>query len=556
MKSVLIKLFNLKKYISISVLSLIYTLLLIFGTSYMKCGDASLVFKHWILSILAVIIIFIVFRGLVMLLFTSLDRCKDNTSENKKISKFRKIFDKHPFLVSIIIIIILWLPYIISFYPAILSPDPSYQIKQYFGIPNKYSDYSVMIDPNVTITNHHPVIHTLLLGTSLKIGHIIGNDNLGLFIYSVIQILILSSVLSFTISYMTKINTSYKYRILALLIYGLVPMFPLYAMSAVKDVIFSSLIILYIIMIYHVIKNKDFNLKAKHLIFMLILLIFIVLFRNNGFHVILLSFPFLIIFDKKNFKKLLIVFILFLGFNYSYNNIILPGFKITPGSKREMLSIPFQQTARYVKYHDDLTDEEYEIYDKVLDMSDLASRYKPEISDPVKNKFNKYTTEEDLNEYFKYWFKDLLKDPVLYVDATINNTYGYFYPFKTNWYVYYKYDTRIVKDGFNYHYNSLNTSRNYLSSFADKFPYIPIIGLMSNIGFNTWILFFLITYLIYKKKYRGMIYLIPSFVVLLVCVASPANTYFRYAMPYIFAMPIIIGLFMNYIKGSEEYEKK
>lgn len=491
-----------------------------------------------------------------MLLFTSLDRCKDNTSENKKISKFRKIFDKHPFLVSIIIIIILWLPYIISFYPAILSPDPSYQIKQYFGIPNKYSDYSVMIDPNVTITNHHPVIHTLLLGTSLKIGHIIGNDNLGLFIYSVIQILILSSVLSFTISYMTKINTSYKYRILALLIYGLVPMFPLYAMSAVKDVIFSSLIILYIIMIYHVIKNKDFNLKAKHLIFMLILLIFIVLFRNNGFHVILLSFPFLIIFDKKNFKKLLIVFILFLGFNYSYNNIILPGFKITPGSKREMLSIPFQQTARYVKYHDDLTDEEYEIYDKVLDMSDLASRYKPEISDPVKNKFNKYTTEEDLNEYFKYWFKDLLKDPVLYVDATINNTYGYFYPFKTNWYVYYKYDTRIVKDGFNYHYNSLNTSRNYLSSFADKFPYIPIIGLMSNIGFNTWILFFLITYLIYKKKYRGMIYLIPSFVVLLVCVASPANTYFRYAMPYIFAMPIIIGLFMNYIKGSEEYEKK
>ena len=556
MKNVLIKLFNLKKYISISVLSLIYTLLLIFGTSYMKCGDASLVFKHWILSILAFIIIFIVFRGLVMLLFTFIDRCKDNTRENKKISKFRKIFYKHPFLVSIIIIIVLWLPYIISFYPAILSPDPSYQIKQYFGIPNKYSDYSVMIDPNVTITNHHPVIHTLLLGTSLKIGHIIGNDNLGLFIYSVIQILILSSVLSFTISYMTKINTSYKYRILALLIYGLVPMFPLYAMSAVKDVIFSSLIILYIILIYHLIKNKDFKLKAKHLIFMLILLIFIVLFRNNGFHVILLSFPFLIMFDKKNLKKLLIVFILFLGFNYSYNNIILPGFKITPGSKREILSIPFQQTARYVKYHDDLNNEEYEIYDKVLDMSDLASRYKPEISDPVKNKFNKYTTEEDLNEYFKYWFKDLLKDPVLYVDATINNTYGYFYPFKTNWYVYYKYDTRIVKDGFNYHYNSLNTSRNYLSSFADKFPYIPIIGLMSNIGFNTWILFFLITYLIYKKKYRGMIYLIPSFVVLLVCVASPANTYFRYAMPYIFAMPIIIGLFMNYIKGSEEYEKK
>jgi len=555
MKETLKESFNLRNKKSVTVLGLIYSLLLIFGTSYMQVGNASLVFENKLISVFALIILLVIFRTLIIVLFNFLDNYK--VKDNKKNSKFRNYFEKYPFIVSMIVIIILWLPYIISFYPAILSPDPSFQIKQFFGIPNKYSEYSILLDENVIITNHHPVVHTLLLGSCLKLGVNIGNDNLGLFLYSIIQILILSSVLSCTIKYMTKIKTPYKYRLLALLIYGLVPMFPLYAMSAVKDVIFTSLTILYIILVYHLVKNKKEKLKLDDLILIFILLVLMMLFRNNGFHVILLSFPFVIFANKENFKKLLLVFIVFLGFNYSYNNLILPSFKITPSSPREKFSIPFQQTARYVKYHDNLTEEEYNIYDKVLDMSDLASRYKPEISDPVKNKFNRYTTDKELKEYFKTWFNDLLKDPVLYIDSTINNTYGYFYPPKTNWYVYYKYDTRIVKDGFDYHYNGLKTSRKILSNFAIAYPYIPIIGWISNIGFNTWILFFLVTYLIYKKKYRGIIYLIPSYIALLICVASPVNAYFRYAMPIVFALPLTLALFYDYIRErSEIYEKK
>ena len=543
---------DIRKKVSVTILSLIYSILLVFGTSYKKVGNATLVFDNIFLSILIFIVLFFLSRTLILFLYKYLDNYK---IKNKKKSKFNNLLDKHPFIVSMIIILILWLPYIISFYPIILSPDPSFQIKQFFGIPNKYSDYSIMLDKSVTITNHHPVIHTLLLGTCLKFGNLINCDNLGLFLYSIIQITILSSVLSLTISYMTKLKISYKYRLIVLLIYSLVPMFPLYAMSGVKDVIFTSLIILYVMLIYYLIKNKKDTLRIKKVILIILLLIFIMLFRNNGFHIILLSFPFVLLINRKNLKKLLIIFIIFLSFNTCYNKVILPHFKITPSSVREILSIPFQQTARYVKYNK-LTKEEYEIYDKVLDMSDLAKRYKPEISDPVKNKFNKYTTDKELKEYFSTWLKDLTKDPVTYVDATTNNIYGYFYPFKLNWYVYYKYDTRIVSDGFNYHYNNLNTSRDILSTFAIYYPYIPIIGLVSNIGFNTWILFFITAYMFHKKKYYDIIYLLPSYVALLVCMASPVNAYFRYAMPYVFAMPLTIGIFLDVIKGSVKNEKK
>lgn len=551
-----------KENIVIYILSVIFSLLSVFGYSYENYGNASLIFKNSLnigLSLLVLIVLFFLFKVSISKLYSWLDKKKMiDDNKNKKKGKFRKIFNSHPFIVSMIFMLICWLPYIISFYPAILSPDPSFQIKQFFGIDNKYSTYVNLIDPNVIITNHHPVIHTLLLGNCLKIGNIIGNDNFGLFIYSFIQILVLSSVLSYTIKYMNKLNVPYKLKLLFLLIYSFVPMFPFYSMSAVKDVIFTSLVILYIILIYDIFKNKELGISNKKIFYMVFLMILLVLFRNNGIHMIMLSFPLLIFLCKNIWKKLLFVFLIILGFNTCYNKVVLPYFKITPGSIREQLSIPFQQTARFVKYNSHmLTDEDRYIIDRVLIIPDLASRYNPKLSDPVKNKFNRYATDEEIKDYFGVWVKHLFKDPVLYVDATINNVYGYFYPFTSNWYIYHNYNDTIVEDGFNYHFiDEFAGSRKFLKEFGIGFPSIPIIGFISNIGFNVWILFMLVGYLIYSKKNAGIVILLPSLVLLLVCVASPANTYFRYAMPYVFAMPIMICMVLNYVKCGGKNEKR
>ena len=536
-----------KKIITL-ILSIIYSTCIIIGNSFMLTNSFKYIEKNLFINITVYIIFIFIFYMLLNIIFTKLDNIKLNKNKCSKIKnlKLYSLFDKKTFLFCLIFIIICWLPYIISFYPIILSPDPSFQIRQYFGIPNKYSDYSIILDPNVTITNHHPVIHTLLLGTCLKLGTLINNVNLGLFFYSLIQIIILSSTLAYTIKFLKDNNISDKYLILMLLVYSFVPVFPFYSMSAVKDVIFGSLIILYIIALYKIIKADD--IKFKNIIKLIILLILIILFRNNGIHTIILSLPFLL-FIKKNKKyklKILAILIFIIGFNYSYNSIILPYFKITPTSIRETLSIPFQQTARYVKEHGkEITEEEKKAIDKVLKYDTLADRYQYEISDPVKNEYNKYATSEDLKKYFNVWFSEFKKHPKTYFEATINNTYGYYYPLKTNWYFYHKYDKRITEDGFDYHYNDLKKSRIILSIYGKIFSYIPILNVFVNIGFNVWLLIFMFAYLFYKKKYKELIYLLPSLVLVLVCIASPVNTYFRYALPYVFALMLNFGLFMK-----------
>jgi len=239
----------------------------------------------------------------------------------------------------------------------------------------------------------------------------------------------------------------------------------------------------------------------------------------------------------------------------SYTTILLPKLHITEGSIREVLSIPFQQTARFVLYHEnELSQKDKEIIDNILNISDLKERYDPTFADKVKNKFNKYATKEDLKKYFNVWLKGLIKHPETYIAATINNTFGYYYPNTHHWYIYYEYDSRLEEAGFNYHYNNLENIRNILSSYGVSFPYIPVLGLIVNIGFSTWLIIIIFAYIIKLKQYKYLNYLIPSIILILVCIASPVNTYFRYALPNVFSIPIIISMFIS-IRNEVNYEK-
>lgn len=530
----------------IKILSGILSLLMVFGNSYKNFGDASLVFDkviYFIIAILSAIGYFYVFSEIILKVFVFFDNYKVKDSKNK----FLNLLKKHPFIFSLVFIILCWLPYIIAFYPIILSPDPSYQIKQFFGIRTKYADYAILLDENVVMTNHHPVLHTILLGGCLKLGSFLVNDNFGLFIYSLIQIITLVSVFSFLIKYMLqKMNLSLKYCWISLIIFALVPIFPMYAMSAVKDVLFTAFLILYIVFLHNILKFKMKDYKYYHYLALFLVMMLVILFRNNGLYIILLSFPFIIFTNNEIYKRLLIIFILVLSFNFCYSKVILPYFKITPGSIREVLSIPFQQTARYVKYHgDELSTRDKKIIDKILGIDDLVTRYNPNLADPVKNNYNKYATTDDLKKYFEVWFSGLLKHPATYIDATIDNVYGYFYPNKLSWTVYYKYDNRIVEDGFNYHYNKLDNLREHLANFARSYSKVPVLGLISNISFMVWICFILTGYLIYSKRKKDIIVLLPALISILICVASPANTYFRYALPYIFSMPFMLGCILE-----------
>lgn len=557
---------NNKRDICKIILAILYSLFTVFGYSYYKTNSWNLIFLNvdqFCKALIVIIGYYIFFKMVITYVFDNIiEKIKYKSSKNKI---YNYIFEKHSIIIPLILILLAWVPYLITYYPGIICADSHSQLMQYYGLDlpeNTSSNSTLLIDENVKLTNHHPVLHTLILGTCTRIGKMIGNDNLGVFLYTIMQFLLVAFTLAYILNYMKKLKINKWIRILSLIFFDLMPIFPYYAIGITKDVPFFCFITLYLIELYDFMKmKKNQKITKGKLAKILIFAILTCLFRNNGIYTIMLSLPLLALINKANREKILISSLLIFLMYEAFIKILLPVvFKIPNSGVREMLSVPFQQTARYVReYGDELTPKEIKTIDKLLNYETLAQRYNPTRSDYVKIKYNKIATSDDLKEYFKLWFKHFFKHPDVYLESFINNYYGYlylecdvveytlgftFYPISMK-------DEGIL----NYNYiEDFAEGRKVLNEFMEASQKLPIISLTTNIAFNNWLVLGMITYLIYKKKYRGVVFFMPIAANILICFVSPVNAYFRYMMPNIFAMPLIIGVFLNIVNTNMEGE--
>ena len=106
----------------------------------------------------------------------------------------------------------------------------------------------------------------------------------------------------------------------------------------------------------------------------------------------ILFIPFILLYYKKNFKKLSIIFVSILAITIIYDKALTHIFKIENGPRVEMFSFVVQQFAR--TYNKDNISKEYKEDIKSLFLNNSLKDYNSHLSDPVKSNFN---TEELLN---------------------------------------------------------------------------------------------------------------------------------------------------------------
>ena len=267
-------------------------------------------------------------------------------------------------------------------------------------------------------------------------------------------------------------------------------------------------------------------------------------FRHNGYLTVLLTGLFLLIL-KLNRKKVLLSLLAITLVHFCFKGVI-NYYQIAPTSLREVLSLPIQQTAALIVNNEDIIElEDRLVIDKIIDYNSVKENYNPELSDPVKNTYNKDATKEELIEYFKVWFKYLLKKPKTYIEATINNIYGYFYPDAQRWFIYHKKYKVLNEVGLDYHYVGPGIIRKVLVGYAYVYQHVPVLNLTISIGFTTWMYLYVLAILIKNKYKKYIILLLPAFLTILMCVAGPINLYYRYVIPYSMSLPMILFLLYN-----------
>ena len=342
----------------------------------------------------------------------------------------------------------------------------------------------------------------------------------------------------------------------ALVFFSIVPVFGGYAQAVIKDNIFSALLALFFTIYIDICIQHETAIGIKKMIALFLVGILVCLSRNNGVYVVIPSMVCLILYMQKEKSRYVIFMICLVVCYQGIEGCVAPKLGVEKGSVKEMLSIPFQQTARYIKeYPDEVTLKEKNVINAVLSYDGIKENYNPEISDFVKNTFRE-ESEDKLSEYFKIWFEMFLKHPMVYVEATLNNTFAYYYPFYNqnvlgNYQFYIK-EAPVATGYFDIHYIMPVKIRATVTEYVQTWNKIPGISQIVNSGFYTWILLLLVGYLIYTKRIKGILLLIGPAINILVCIASPVNGLLRYAFPLMACTPLLIYWAVCVEENSED----
>lgn len=533
-------------------LATVFSLCMIIGTSFAVSNSLKLAFGSWFyvsVSVIRFVGFYLFFYYVISWLGHQLiynSKCFATPRNINRVTYF--LFEKHALIGPFLVLIIAWLPYLIACFPGVVQWDSFRQLLNFENL--SASD------------NSHPVFTTILMGVCMKCGRALGSDNLGVFLYILPQFGICALVFSYVIYFTKRLHSPYWLRYCFLGYFAFISLWPLYAVSLFKDTLFYIVFVCYIIFFIQILFEKKYFWQKKGKVICCILsMVLLALIRPNGIHIIVLSFPFLLWAVRKDIKIKLGVFSFasVVAVYMLFNGVIVPALGVSPGRTEEMYCIPFQQTARYVKeYGNEVTKEEKQVISEVLDYDKLAESYNPEFVDPVKSLYVKDASNEDIINYFKVWWQQFLKHPIVYIEATLNGTYGYFYPNKTEYREglgsYSITEDPQINDGkFNINMmEALQSLREVLDNGAYVVRGIPVIGLLFSNGTYTWLVLLGIVLILQKNRIRNIMPFVPCIMVILFCVASPVNAYIRYMRPVMAASPLLVAWVLYRLNNEDK----
>ena len=382
---------------------------------------------------------------------------------------------------------------------------------------------------------HHPLLHVLLLGGVVQAGYkLTGSYNMGIALYTLLQMLVMAGIYAWGIEKLRKRGMRKDVTVFLTLYFGLFPVLVMFSLCSAKDGVFTGMLFIMVVLLQELCADPETFLKKKSKVAFLILAsLGMLLFRHNGFYAFLVFLPFLLWKLKRYFKKVLVLTISILLLYTGINAGLIGVLHADTSENQEILTVPISQLARVYTYErDDLTEDEVMTLYQYLPEYAL-SNYKAKCTDLVKVYFNNNYFSENKTTFLRLWVKLGLRHPFTYINAWFLTSYGFWYP-----------DTVIdVYEG-----NTVFTFTYGDSSYfgyeveqpgerESKIPWlnevyrrlsleitqqkIPIVSMLFSPGFLFWVFLFFAGFLCYYKNYDAVIPFLLPFLVWLTVILGP-----------------------------------
>lgn len=542
-----------KKHIGLAAfLAMMYT----GGMAYWYGGNLSLLYSFQINRLRSVVLLlgmyFFYLYAIEGVHYILRQKNENVGTATEKTGKWGTAYQKYSFWMTWGILVFVWFIHLILRYPGAMSYDNWAQLRYYYGFE--------------TYTTAQPIFHTWLFGSFIRLAVKLGSPNVGLFLFVLMQSLIMSAVLAWTLELMKRWNTAVWLRTLTFAVYCIAPYFTGYAAFPIKDYLYTAfLVLLACLMAEWMLEEEQFWNQAVQNVLWIVAAALMILCRKNGIYLYLVVTVVICVqmFWKKKRtrrvigRKVAIVILPFL-LVFAVEGIITQVYHVEKDSPKEMFSLLFQQTARYVKeYGDEIPGEEREVIAKVLDYDSLAEIYEPMTADPVKTTYRSGSTG-DLVAYFNVWMKEFFRHPLCYVEATWNQNYYVFAPYADN-VVYNKNclvgsDLEYDKEYYSWLNFQIPEKMEGVSNIAVKLYSLlttaPVIGMFSNVAFYVILMFVLLHFVRLEKNKKAFVVMLPALIsFLFVLLAPQIQGQPRYAFPIIYTMPLMIAFYQKTERG-------
>lgn len=322
------------------------------------------------------------------------------------------------FLLMIGLVLILWLPSYLSVYPGLVNYDA----------PGQLTDYLMY-----EIREQHPVIHTLLWGSFFTLGYsLFGSITMGVAVYFVFQLVLFSLLLGYLFLFLYEQKVPVMVHILTMFIVTMYPPVVLHLLCVTKDNYFALFFIDFLIINYKLFTDTErFFSSLYSIVLWIVFGLGTLMFRNNAIYAAMIFAPIWIVATWKRGKCLRkalgmlgVGLACFLVYKYPLTQMIV----VKGISPKEMLSVPAQQIARvYVKYEEELSEQEKEMIEVMYGHFPIKEYYQPLIADITKGSLNLEVIKNNGKEYVGLYADLLQRYPKEYVDSFLENTYGYWY---------------------------------------------------------------------------------------------------------------------------------
>ena len=406
------------------------------------------------------------------------------------------------------------------------------------------------------LTNSHPYLFTYTVSLFTKFGiKFLGGVGVGVAIFNFLTLVITTLIYVYVLYRIFELSNNKWLNRCLYLFYLLFPNFIIVSFTMYKDVYMVNALMLFFLCIIYILYQPAKFFENKNFLFMFIISFFgIYMMHRKAVIYIIVGILILFIFNKRYYKKILFYSLVSISFTLIINFIASSLIQPQESRKRyDYLAPRFQQLAAAVYYHpDSFSSEELAFYDSTLGLENNKKfvYYK---ADPIKDSMKNEQFEGREHEFFKLWFKGYLTHPKTYIDALLNLSVSYWYPYNFSDLTYMgNYYQVMYEDSSNVYGNTISLDDGWRNQTKFKklqefywnihktISYLPIFSIFYSAGLYTILLLIILMISLLRRDYKILGLIIICVSIILTCIYSPIVNYFRYSYVFMAIIPLLL----------------